>query len=426
MVKMIRLGQSLGMLMVSSMLPTACQDTAAVCSSPATSAGRVALFYVALYVLALGQGFRRPCTEAMGADQLSESNPRRLASRSSFLNWINFSVSCGYVVSGHRDQLRARQRQLGIGFGVCWAMMFVSLLVFLLGTGTYHPEQPRRSGTSAETRHGDAMDDTASLPTPPRDHGADKGIVARLLPIWMTSVVYAVVYAQMATLFTKQGSTMDRRIVIGTGGGAGVVVVLVPPASLQSFVSLDVIVTIPVYDRAMVPLARRVTRNPSVIMTLQRVGAGLATACLAMVVAALVEAARLRAARDADLLDEPDISVPMRMWWLVPQFVLLGVATMFTIVGLEEFFYDQVPDELRSVGLAACLSIVGVGTYASGTLVSAIDRATRSSGESWFCDNLNRAHLVYFYWLLAGISALDVLVLLYFAKSRAPALLVHT
>ena len=32
-----------------------------------------------------------------------------------------------------------------------------------------------------------------SLPTPPRGHGDDKGIVARLLPIWMTTVMYAVV-----------------------------------------------------------------------------------------------------------------------------------------------------------------------------------------------------------------------------------------
>uniref|UniRef100_A0A0E0FWC8 CRIB domain-containing protein n=1 Tax=Oryza nivara TaxID=4536 RepID=A0A0E0FWC8_ORYNI len=426
---------SLGMLTVSPMVapPQAtmvCQDTAAVCSSPAAApAGRVAFCYVALYLLALGQGFHRPCVQAMDADQFSESNPGGLASRSSFFNWINFAVSCGYVLSTAGISYVQDNVSWGIGFGACWAMMLVSLFVFLLGTGTYRPEQPR---TFAETRRGDAMDDTASslandfgeaanaiaidmfyrrsLPTPPRGHGDDKGIVARLLPIWMTTVMYAVV----ATLFTKQGSTMDRRIVIGTGGGGGVL--LVPPAALQSLVSFAVMVTIPAYDRALVPLARRVTKHPSGITTLRRVGTGMVTACLAMAVAALVEAARLRAARDAGLLDEPGVAVPMSVWWLAPQFVLLGVATTFTMVGLEEFFYDQVPDELRSVGVAACMSVVGVGSYASGMLVSAIDWATRSRGESWFSDNLNRAHLDYFYWLLAGISALDVLVFLYFAK----------
>ncbi|KAF0919315.1 hypothetical protein E2562_029165 [Oryza meyeriana var. granulata] len=411
------IGQGLGMLTVSSMLPPVhaqpapCDDTAAVCSSPAP-AGRVEFFYVALYLLALGQGFHKPCAEAIGANQFPESSPTGVASRSSFFNWLHFSMSWGYAVSAAGMSYVQDNISWAVGLGACWVMMLVSLSIFLLGTGTYLPEQPRRTRTFTETakgwtagvfRHRDAVDTTRLFT--PRGHDADKGIVAKLLPIWMTSVVYAVVIAQMTTLFTKQGNTMDRRIVIGTGG-AGLVV---PPAALQSFVSLAIMVTVPVYDRALVPLARRVTKHPSGITTLQRVGAG-------MVVAALVEAARLRAAMDAGLLDQPHASVPMSLWWIVPQFVLIGFATVFTLVGLEEFFYDQVPDKLRSVGLAACMSILGVGGYASGMLVSAIDWATRNWGESWFRDNLNRAHLDYFYWFLAGISALEVLVFCYFAK----------
>jgi peptide/histidine transporter 3/4 len=58
-----------------------------------------------------------------------------------------------------------------------------------------------------------------------------------------------------------------------------------------------------------------------------------------------------------------------------------------------------------------------VGNYASSALVGAIDwGTTRGGGESWFSDNLNHAHLDYFYWLLSGLSALEVAVFLYFAK----------
>jgi solute carrier family 15 (peptide/histidine transporter), member 3/4 len=50
----------------------------------------------------------------------------------------------------------------------------------------------------------------------------------------------------------------------------------------------------------------------------------------------------------------------------VPQYVLIGVADVLTIV----------PDSLRSLGLALYLSILGIGSFLSGMLVSAIDGVT--------------------------------------------------
>ncbi|CAM0145639.1 unnamed protein product [Urochloa decumbens] len=92
-------------------------------------------------------------------------------------------------------------------------------------------------------------------------------------------------------------------------------------------------------------------------------------------------------------------------------------AKVLGAIGLEEFFYDQAPAALRSVGVSLLLSALGVGSYASGAIVSAIDWATtRGGGESWFEDNLNRAHLDYYYWLLSGLAALDVAVFFYFAN----------
>ncbi|KAJ4868846.1 Protein NRT1/ PTR FAMILY 5.12 [Raphanus sativus] len=76
------------------------------------------------------------------------------------------------------------------------------------------------------------------------------------------------------------------------------------------------------------------------------------------------------------------------------------------MVGLQEFFYGQVPVELRSLGLSLYLSVVGIGNFLSSFMVAVIEKATSQSGQvSWFANNLNQAHLDYFYWLLACLSS---------------------
>uniref|UniRef100_A0A0E0B7V8 Major facilitator superfamily (MFS) profile domain-containing protein n=1 Tax=Oryza glumipatula TaxID=40148 RepID=A0A0E0B7V8_9ORYZ len=430
---------SLGMLTASSSSMAAQRAT----SPPSSSAGGavVVVFYAALYLLALAQGFHTPCAEAFGADQFEREgdddgggggDARRPASRSSYFNWYHFSISWGYVIS--TTLLSYVDENVGwtVGFAACWATMVLYLAVFLLGTGTYRrAERPAIDGAAAARRAWTARfffffsrnrKDAAEQLLEPQEevvvvvdgHG-DGGrgfFLVKLLPIWLSSIVFAVVVSQVSTLFTKQSSTMDRRV----GGGGGLVL---PSAGLQCLVSFTYIAVLPVYDRMVVPLARRLTGGGGGITMLQRIGAGMATACLAMAVAALVEARRLRVARDAGLVDRPGATVPMGVWWLVPQHVLVGVAEVLAVIGLEEFFYDQVAGELHSVGLAVSQGVMGVGSYASGSLVAAIDWATAArsgGGESWFADDLNRAHLDYFYWLLAALAALEVAVFVYLAQ----------
>ncbi|GMN51796.1 hypothetical protein TIFTF001_020939 [Ficus carica] len=138
-----------------------------------------------------------------------------------------------------------------------------------------------------------------------------------------------------------------------------------------------------------------------------------------MIIAAVVEIKRLKTAEEYNLVDKPDVTIPMSVWWMLPQYMLFGITDVLVLVGLQEFFYDQVPTELRSIGLALYLSISGVGSYLSSFLVSVIEKSTGGSGQdSWFSNNLNRGHLDYFYWLLAGLSAAGFAA--YFHFSRSP------
>ncbi|XP_026416419.1 protein NRT1/ PTR FAMILY 5.10-like [Papaver somniferum] len=139
-----------------------------------------------------------------------------------------------------------------------------------------------------------------------------------------------------------------------------------------------------------------------------------------MIVAALVENRRLRIAQEFGLInDDPNTIVPMVIWWLIPQYVLSGLALVLTKVGLQEFFYNQVPHDLRSAGLSLYSAIFGIGDILSVFLIFAIQKVTSAGGQhGWLANNMNQAHLDYFYWFLAGLSVIELAAFFCFAKSH--------
>ncbi|XP_062027364.1 protein NRT1/ PTR FAMILY 5.10-like [Rosa rugosa] len=412
---------------------------------------QILLFFFSLYLVAVAQGGHKPCVQAFGADQFDGQDPEECKAKSSFFNWWYFGSNAGILLTVSVLAYIQDNLSWGLGFGIPCVVMVLALIIFVSGTRTYRysikgeEESPfvrigkvfvaalRNRGTSPsaiaseEESRGTLPDQSSeqfkflnkALLAPDNlkknrkvctiAEVEEAKAVLRLFPIWATCLAYAIVFAQSTTFFTKQGATMDRTIVPGFD---------IPAASLQSFISVAIMMIIPIYDRIFVPMARAFTRKPSGITMLQRIGTGMFFSIISMVVAALVEIKRLQTAKDYDLVDLPSATIPMSIWWLVPQYFLYGLADVFTMVGLQEFFYDQVPTELRSIGLALYLSIFGVGNFLSSLLISVIEEATSWGGHtSWFSDNLNLAHLDYFYWLLAALSAVGLLAYMYFAKS---------
>ncbi|XP_058733311.1 protein NRT1/ PTR FAMILY 8.3-like [Vicia villosa] len=74
-------------------------------------------------------------------------------------------------------------------------------------------------------------------------------ILIRMLPIWATGIIFSAVYAQMSTLFVEQGTMMH--LYIGS--------FKLSPASLSTFEVLGVLFWVPVYDRILIPVARKIT-----------------------------------------------------------------------------------------------------------------------------------------------------------------------
>ncbi|XP_047976994.1 protein NRT1/ PTR FAMILY 5.4 isoform X1 [Salvia hispanica] len=421
---------------------------------------RHTVFFIALYILTVGEGGHKPCVQTFAADQFDESIPEEKAAKSSFFNWWYVGIVSGataavLVVIYVEDHVG-----WSLGFGMLAAAVAAALVVFLAGSGSYSREAPvgspftrvaqvvvaavrkRRmpegeargvcvedddyggvsmegggsgAGTLAPTSHFRFVDKAAVIDA--RDASSEKRdpwrlssvkqveeakLIFQLIPIWLSCLMFGVVIAQLGTYFTKQTSTLNRSITR---------TFTIPPASFQVITGLTILLSVLLYERALVPISRAITGRPSGITILQRIGTGLLLSILTMVVAALVESRRLRVAAQHGLLDNPRAAVPLSAWWVVPQYVMCGLADVFAVVGLQELFYDQMPVGMRSVGAAAYITVTGVGSFLSTGVIAAVQRVSAAAGgEGWLGDNINRAKLQNFYWVLGCVSALNFCV----------------
>ncbi|KAE8038395.1 hypothetical protein FH972_010914 [Carpinus fangiana] len=426
---------------------------------------RKVMFFIALYILTVGEGGHKPCVQTFAADQFDEDSEEDKKAKSSFYNWWYLGIMAGSTSATLVAVYVEDNVGWGVGFGILLAALAVSLAIFLLGIKRYRKQGPLGSPLTTvvqvlvaaarkwrvnETRDGcgvyhgddekdgsnragqskartmartnqlryldkamiiDNIDAMRKIKDPWRlcslNQVEEVKLVFRLIPIWLSCLMFSIVISQLQTHFTKQGSTMMRSI------GPHF---KIPPASLQAIVSLTIVITIPIYDKILVPWTRKFTGHPSGITSLQRIGIGLSLSILIMVVSALVEARRISIVKHNNLMENPKAIVPMKLWWLLPQYLLCGLADMFAFVGQQELFYDQMPESMRSLGAALYLSVFGVGCFLSSAVIFVVQGISSSCGEEWLGDNLNRAHLDDFYWVLAGLSALNLCVYVLVAK----------
>lgn len=233
-------------------------------------------------------------------------------------------------------------------------------------------------------------------------------LLIRMLPIWLTNLMFSAVFAQVGTLFLNQGTTMRRAM------GPNF---QIPAASMPLFVTLTICVFLPLYDKFFVPVVRRITGDKRGLTLLQRIGVGQVISTISITVAAFVEMRRLHIAHDSRV--GPNEMVDMSIFWLLPQYMLTGICEVFLSVGQMEFFLDQAPESMRSLGNALYLSTVAVGSFLSSLLVSIVTNVTYNSNGGWIGNDLNESHMDYFYWLLAGLSLLNLIAYVFFAQRYA-------
>ncbi|KAF3444709.1 hypothetical protein FNV43_RR14402 [Rhamnella rubrinervis] len=425
--------------------------------SPSNRARSPLFVFWPLYIISLGQGGYNSSLQAFGTDQLDSiedelpcsKDEQKSNIKSIFFTWWYFGVCSGSLLGV--TVMSYIQDTFGwvLGFAIPTIAMVVSIVFFSCGSRiyTYRQNEKMGGGYKPILNAIQSIKETASkllcsrigLPddkdvvelelqekplfnqnlesTEVLDENhitrilmlENAKVVLRLLPIWTMLLMFAVIFQLPATFFTKQGMTMKRNI------GSNF---QIPPATLQSTITLSIMLLMPLYDRVLIPITRLITRQEKGISVMQRMGIGMFLSIIAMVIAAGVETERLRLSRKMGILGSTSSgTVPLSIFWLLPQYILLGISDIFTVVGMQEFFYSEVPVRMRTMGFALYNSVFGVGSFLSAILITIIEDLTNLKGShSWFSDDMSQARLDMYYWFLALLSGLSLLLYVVLCK----------
>ncbi|XP_076918474.1 protein NRT1/ PTR FAMILY 4.5-like [Bidens hawaiensis] len=407
-----------------------------------------AILFTGLYLIAFGTSGIKAALPSLGADQFDESNPNEVKSLASYFNWLMFSITTGAIFGVTFVVWISSNRGWDWGFGVCSVSVLVSALFLLMGKSMYRNYVPKGSPITRILQVFVVAIKNRNLPVPERTqelheiHDKESGtstdilqktdqfryldraavvrseidaseltpsgswklctvtqveetkILIRMLPIIISTIFMNTCLAQLQTFTIQQSTTMDRNL-----HGFKV-----PGPSVPVIPLLFMSILIPLYDRIFVPLARRFTKIPTGITHLQRIGVGLVLSAISMAVAGIVETHRKSVAVENNMVDSPG-PLPLTVFWLGFQYAIFGVADMFTLVGLLEFFYEESSSGMKSLGTAIAWCSLAFGYYTSSIVVEVVNKVS----NGWLAsNNLNRDKLNYFYWLLAILSLVNL------------------
>ncbi|KAA8548861.1 hypothetical protein F0562_000545 [Nyssa sinensis] len=105
----------------------------------------LAVFYGALYILAVGTGGTKPNISTIGADQFDDFYPKEKSHKLSFFNWWMSSIFTGILFGN--TILVYIQDNVGwaLGYGLPAVGLALSVVIFLAGTPFYRHKVPTGS-----------------------------------------------------------------------------------------------------------------------------------------------------------------------------------------------------------------------------------------------------------------------------------------
>lgn len=449
--------------MIPKLRPSPCnQMTQTSCTTP--TAGQMSMIISSMGLISTGAGGIRPCSLAFGADQLdNRADPKNERVLESYFGWYYASTAIAVLIALTAIVYIQDHHGWRVGFGVPAILMFLSAFLFFIASPLYLKQKASTSLFTGFAQVLVAAYKNRKIPFPPRDsdskyhHKKNSESIAptdnlrflnkaciirnpeqdlaldgsasnpwslctverveelkaiiRVIPIWSTGIMMSINVSQ-GTFQLLQASSMDRHLTSNFQ---------IPAGSFPTFVVISLAAWVVLYDRAILPLASKIKGKPVRLGVKLRMGIGLFLSCIAMVVAGIVENIRRRRAIRDGYLNNPQAVLGMSALWLVPQFCLNGLAEAFNGIGQTEFYYSEFPKSLSSIAGALFGLGMAVANLLASVILSAVDHLTSKGGkDGWVPNNINKGHYDNYYWLLAIMSAVNLLYFLFCSWAYGP------
>ncbi|KAJ7976555.1 protein NRT1/ PTR FAMILY 3.1-like [Quillaja saponaria] len=416
------------------------------------SSSQLGLLYASLLLTSIGTGGIRPCVVTFAADQFDMTKTGVVSRNWSLFNWYFFAMGLPTLTALIVVVFIQEEVGWGWGLGIPTITMAFSIITFVIGSPLYNklkpggsplvrlcqvivaavkkrkevpPEDPKLlyenkdldatislQGKLLHSNQFTWLDKAAIVTEKDSTSSTSPNLwrlatvhrveelksIIRMLPIWAAGILLVTAASHQHSFVIQQARTMNRHLSHSFE---------IPPASMQIFTVLTMLIGVALYDRFFVPFVSRFTKNPSGVTCLQRMGIGFLVNILATIVSALVEIKRKAVATEHNLIYKPEAIIPISVFWLVPQFCLHGIADIFMSVGHLEFLYDQSPESMRSTAAALFWITAAIGNYIGTLLVTLVHKYTGKE-NNWLPDrNLNKGRLEYYYFLVSGIQVIN-------------------